>query len=103
MIGTLVGLVNMLAQLDDPATLGPSMAVALITTFYGAVVSNLFTIPMEKNLDTKNEKEILLYTIAIEGILSIQAGDNPRIVEEKLKSFLSPTLRAELGGDDSEE
>lgn len=103
MIGTLVGLVNMLAQLDDPATLGPSMAVALITTFYGAVVSNLFTIPMEKNLETKNEKEILLYTIAIEGILSIQAGDNPRIVEEKLKSFLSPTLRAELGGDDSEE
>lgn len=103
MIGTLVGLVNMLAKLDDPSTLGPSMAVALITTFYGAVVSNLFTIPMEKNLETKNEKEILLYTIAIEGILSIQAGDNPRIVEEKLKSFLSPTLRAELGGDESEE
>ena len=78
----------MLAQLDDPATLGPSMAAALITTFYGAVVSNLFTIPMKKNLDTKNTKEILLLLmIAIEGILSIQAGDNSRIVEEKLKSF----------------
>lgn len=102
MIGTLVGLVNMLSKLDDPATLGPSMAVALITTFYGAVLSNLFTIPLEKNLEVKNDREILVYTIAIEGILSIQAGDNPRIVEEKLKSFLPPDLRATLstGGED---
>ncbi|MCO4783651.1 MAG: MotA/TolQ/ExbB proton channel family protein [Candidatus Cloacimonetes bacterium] len=103
MIGTLVGLVNMLAKLDDPATLGPSMAVALITTFYGAVVSNLFTIPMEGNLEQKAAIEVMVYTIAIEGILSIQQGDNPRIVEEKLKSFLPPGDRNSFGSDDEEE
>ena len=90
MIGTLVGLVNMLAKLDDPATLGPSMAVALITTFYGAVLSNLFTIPLENNLEMKNDSEVMIYNIAIEGILSIQAGDNPRTLEAKLLSFLAP-------------
>jgi len=75
----------------------------LITTFYGAVLSNLFTIPLEKNLEVKNDSEILVYTIAIEGILSIQAGDNPRIVEEKLKSFLPPDMRATFStGEDDE-
>ena len=103
MIGTLIGLLNMLSKLDDPASLGPAMAVALITTFYGALLSNLFSIPMERNLETKNDKEVLLYNIAIEGILSIQAGDNPRIVEEKLKAFLPPDVRATFGEEDAEE
>lgn len=103
MIGTLIGLVNMLAQLDDPASLGPAMAVALITTFYGALLSNLCSIPMERNLEAKNDKEVLLYTIAIEGILSIQAGDNPRIVEEKLKAFLPPKIRASFAEEEAEE
>jgi chemotaxis protein MotA len=105
MIGTLVGLVNMLAKLDDPDTLGPAMAVALITTFYGAVLSNLFTIPLEKNLEVKNDAELLLYEVAVEGLLSIQAGDNPRVVEERLKAFLPPAARKAMekdedGGDD---
>jgi chemotaxis protein MotA len=103
MIGTLIGLVNMLSKLDDPASLGPAMAVALITTFYGAVMSNLFSIPMERNLEAKNDKEVLLYNIAIEGILSIQAGDNPRIVEEKLKAFLPPDIRATFAEEGEEE
>jgi chemotaxis protein MotA len=102
MIGTLVGLVNMLAKLDDPSSLGPSMAVALVTTFYGAVLSNLFSIPLEKNLEAKNTKELLLYEVAVEGLLSIQAGDNPRIVEERLKAFLPPSLRGAIGKKEEE-
>lgn len=93
MIGTLVGLILMLGNLSDPSSLGPAMAVALITTLYGAMMSNMVTIPMERNLESKNAKEILIYTISIQGLLSIQAGDNPRIVEERLKAYLSPTAR----------
>lgn len=88
MIGTLIGLVVMLGNLDNPDQLGPSMAVALITTFYGAVMANVVASPMAERLKTKNESEVLQKELMIEGILSIQAGDNPRIVEEKLKAFL---------------
>ncbi|MBW7874494.1 MAG: MotA/TolQ/ExbB proton channel family protein [Candidatus Cloacimonetes bacterium] len=93
MIGTLVGLILMLGNLSDPSSLGPAMAVALITTMYGAMLSNMITIPMERNLEVKNNMEILIYTISIQGLLSIQAGDNPRIVEERLKAYLSPAAR----------
>ncbi len=93
MVGTLIGLVAMLQQLDDPSTIGPSMAVALLTTFYGSVLANLFFIPMSKKLEVRNSEEVIVKEIMIEGLLSIQAGENPRIIEEKLKAFLSPKIR----------
>jgi chemotaxis protein MotA len=93
MIGTLIGLVAMLKSLDDPSAIGPSMAVALLTTFYGSVMANLFFIPIAKKLDMKSSEEMLIREIMIEGLLSIQAGENPRIIEEKLKAFLSPKVR----------
>jgi len=88
MIGTLIGLIIMLGNLDNPDQLGPSMAVALITTFYGAVMANVVCAPIAERLNTKNDQELLQKKLMIEGVLSIQAGDNPRIVEEKLKSFM---------------
>jgi len=89
MIGTLIGLIQMLSMLDNPNQLGSGMAVALITTLYGALIANLFFIPLSQKLKVRSEEEILMKEVMIEGILSIQAGENPRIVEEKLSSFLS--------------
>ncbi len=89
MIGTLIGLIQMLSKLDDPSNLGSGMAVALITTLYGAMLANLFFIPLSGKLKVRSEEEILMKEVMIEGILSIQAGENPRIVEEKLKAFLA--------------
>ena len=88
MIGTLIGLIQMLSQLDDPSKLGSGMAVALITTLYGAFLANLFFIPLANKLKVKSKEEIIIKELMIEGILSIQAGENPRIIEEKLKAFL---------------
>jgi chemotaxis protein MotA len=96
MIGTLVGLVNMLAALDDPSSIGQGMATALITTFYGAVLANALFLPLAGKLGTRSEEEILIKQMIIDGIMAIQSGDSPRIVEEKLKSFLSPALRRKL-------
>lgn len=93
MIGTLIGLIAMLGDLNDPDQIGMGMAVALITTLYGAVASNLVFLPIAGKLQNKSDEEILIKQVMIEGILSIQAGENPRIVEEKLKSFLSPAER----------
>ncbi len=93
MIGTLIGLINMLKTLEDPSSVGPNMAVALITTFYGAILAYLFFLPMARKLKVRSGEEILLKEILIEGMLSIQAGENPRIIEEKLIAFLSPKLR----------
>lgn len=93
MIGTLIGLVLMLQTMQDPSTIGPKMAVALITTFYGALLANLVFIPLTGKLKRRSEEEILVKEMMIEGILSIQSGDNPRIVEQKLTSFISPKLR----------
>ncbi|PLX18342.1 MAG: motility protein A [Candidatus Muiribacterium halophilum] len=103
MIGTLIGLIKMLGKLDDPNALGPGMAVALITTFYGAVIANLFCIPLSSKLGAKSAEEILIKYIMLEGLLSIQAGDNPRIVEEKLKAFLPPAMRQGASSESSEE
>lgn len=97
MIGTLVGLVAMLQNLSDPASIGPSMAVALLTTFYGSLFANLIWIPIGEKLKTKSGEEALLKQVMIEGLLSIQAGENPRIIEEKLKAFLSPSIRKTVG------
>lgn len=93
MIGTLVGLVNMLQNLDDPSAIGPGMATALITTFYGAVVANLVCIPMAGKLKIRSAEEMLQKRMIMEGIMSIQSGDNPRIVEQKLNTFIAPKLR----------
>lgn len=100
MIGTLIGLVAMLKNLDDPSSIGPSMAVALLTTFYGSVLANLFFLPMETKLGIKSGEEILVREIMIEGLLSIQAGENPRIIEEKLKAFLAPSLRTSVSSEE---
>ena len=88
MIGTLVGLINMLQRLDDPSTLGPSMAVALVTTFYGVILANLLFTPFAKKLSIQSNNECLRKEMILEGILSIQDGENPRIIREKLNAFL---------------
>jgi len=96
MLGTLIGLIQMLGNLTDPDALGPGMAVALVTTFYGSIIANAFAIPLAKKLSSRSADEVLSMELMVEGVLSIQAGENPRIVEEKLKVFLSPLLRGEL-------
>ena len=96
MIGTLIGLVMMLQTMQDPSTIGPKMAVALITTFYGALLANLVFIPLTSKLKRRSEEEVLMKELMIEGILSIQSGDNPRIVEQKLTSFIPPKLRRQI-------
>jgi chemotaxis protein MotA len=93
MIGTVIGLVQMLGNLDDVAKIGPNMAVALITTFYGALWANLFCIPVAGKMAKMSGEEQFIKQIMIEGILSIQAGENPRIIEEKLLAFLSASQR----------
>jgi chemotaxis protein MotA len=93
MIGTLIGLIAMLAQMKDPSLIGQGMAVAIITTFYGAVLANLVFLPLAGKLKVRTRFEILTKEIIIEGILSIQSGDNPRVVEQKLKAFIAPNLR----------
>lgn len=101
MIGTLIGLILMLKNLSDPDSIGPSMATALVTTFYGSVLANWLSAPVATKLTSLNEEEIQLKELMIEGLLSIQAGENPRVIEEKLKSFLAPGIREELseGGE----
>ena len=93
MIGTLIGLVNMLNDMSDPSVIGPAMAVALLTTLYGSLIANWIATPVGDKLKVNNEQEIMLKSIMIEGLLSIQAGENPRVIEEKLKSFLAPSVR----------
>lgn len=95
MIGTLVGLVLMLGNLSDPATLGPNMAVALITTLYGVVLANLVFIPMASKLEIKTNEEVFIKQIVIEGVIGVQSGQNPRILEEKLSAFLSAEAKTE--------
>ncbi len=103
MIGTLIGLVNMLYEMDDPSSIGPSMAVALITTLYGSILANWICAPVASKLKTNNSNEIMVKEIMIEGLLSIQAGENPRVIEEKLKSFLSPGDRVTQDGGGEED
>ncbi|MBF0390685.1 MAG: MotA/TolQ/ExbB proton channel family protein [Desulfamplus sp.] len=90
MIGTLIGLVQMLANLDDPASIGPSMAVAMITTFYGAILANLFFNPMSNKLKIRCGEEISNMNIIYEGVLSIREGEHPKLLEEKLNVYLGP-------------
>lgn len=93
MIGTLIGLVAMLLNMADPSAIGPSMAVALLTTMYGAMIGNIFGTPIANILNIRNDEEDLVKQMILEGIMSIQAGDNPRTLEGKLLSFLPPAER----------
>lgn len=102
MIGTLVGLVIMLMNMDDPSKIGPGMAIALLTTLYGSMFANMFALPIADKLGMRNDEELLRKTIVLKGVMSIQSGDNPRIVEQKLKTFLPPGLRGEENAEDEE-
>ncbi len=93
MVGTLIGLVAMLLNMADPSAIGPSMAVALLTTMYGAMIGNIFGTPIANILNIRNDEETLVKEMILEGIMSIQAGDNPRTLEGKLLSFLPPNER----------
>lgn len=98
MIGTLIGLVTMLGDMSDPSGIGAGMAVALLTTLYGAIMANVLFLPLADKLALRSNEEILAKTIVIKGVISIQSGDNPRVVEQKLKTFLPPGVRG--GGED---
>jgi chemotaxis protein MotA len=87
MVGTLIGLVNMLKSLSDPSTIGPQMSVALITTFYGSLIANVFFMPMSKKLKAKTSAEVYQKEMIIEGLMSIQAGENPNVIKQKLMAF----------------
>lgn len=105
MIGTLLGLVAMLNDMSDPSAIGPAMAVALITTLYGSLLANWVATPVANKLRVNNAAEMQQKEVMIEGLLSIQAGENPRVIEEKLKSFLAPKDRTYgdeegLGGEE---
>lgn len=95
MLGTLIGLIQMLANLTDSSGIASGMAAALITTFYGSLIANLLASPISQNLMIKSGKEVTLREMMLEGILAIQSGVNPRIVEDKLISYLSPAERSE--------
>jgi chemotaxis protein MotA len=93
MIGTLIGLIKMLGSLDDPSSIGPAMAVALITTFYGAVLGNLVYLPMAGKLKSKSSSELMFKRMIIEGVLAIQRGVHPRNIERKLLNYIAPKDR----------
>jgi chemotaxis protein MotA len=93
LIGTLIGLIVMLGRLNDPSKVGSGMATALITTFYGAMAANFIWLPIADKLAARNKEELLVKEIIMQGVMSIQSGDNPRVVEQKLKIYLSPPQR----------
>lgn len=93
MIGTLIGLINMLGKIEDTSALGPSMSIALVTTFYGALLANVFFLPLAGKLKALDEEEAFCRQLVIEGVLSIQKGENPRLIREKLMAFLPPSYR----------
>jgi chemotaxis protein MotA len=93
MIGTLIGLVQMLQTMDDPSRVGPAMAIALLTTFYGAIIANIVCLPISGKLKTRSKEEVLTKEMAIQGIVSLSNGDNPRILEQKLQAFIPPNQR----------
>ncbi|MFI4853597.1 MAG: motility protein A [Phycisphaerales bacterium JB065] len=100
MIGTLVGLVAMLANMSDPSAIGAGMAAALLTTLYGAMLANCLFLPLADKLALRSDEEVLVKSIIIKGVMSIQSGDNPRVVEQKLKTFLPPSAR---GGEEEDQ
>ena len=93
MIGTLIGLVQMLQTMDDPSSIGPAMAVALLTTFYGAVIANVVANPISGKLKLRSASEVLNKTLVTEGMKAILEGENPRLMEQRLHAFVSPKQR----------
>jgi chemotaxis protein MotA len=96
MIGTLVGLVQMLANMGDPKSIGPAMAVALLTTLYGAVIANMIAFPIMQKLEQRSEADAINNELIINSLTFISAGGNPRVMEAMLYSYLSPKVRAKL-------
>jgi chemotaxis protein MotA len=93
MIGTLIGLVAMLSNMNDPSAIGAGMAAALLTTLYGALLANILFLPLSDKLGRRSAEEVLLKTIIIQGVMAIQSGDNPRNVESKLMTYMPPGAR----------
>jgi chemotaxis protein MotA len=93
MSGTLIGLVQMLQSMDDPDSIGPAMAVALLTTFYGSVMANLICMPISGKLRTRSKEESLVKEMIIQGVISLTKGENPRILEQKMLAFMAPKER----------
>lgn len=102
MIGTLIGLIQMLQNLEDPAAVGPGMAMALITTFYGALFANLFFLPMAGKLKQRSEQEIQFKEMLLMGVLSVQAEESPRVIQNKLLTYLTPAERKTMEGANKE-
>jgi len=94
MIGTLMGLVTMLGDMSDPSKIGSGMAIALLTTLYGSVASNVIFLPFAEKLGFTSKHELQAMEIIIRGILAIQSGENPRVIQQKLHTFLPPKIRA---------
>lgn len=103
MIGTLVGLIDMLGKLSDPSALGPGMSLALVTTFYGSIFSNMIFGPIAKKLEIRTQEEVLSKEIIIRGLVAIQQGENPRVVQKKLLNFLPAKQRGAISADANEE
>jgi chemotaxis protein MotA len=93
MIGTLIGLVQMLTALDDPDSIGPAMATALLTTLYGALIANIFALPLSDKLKVRSNEEVLNMTVCLEGVLGIVQGEHPASIDEKLKAYIAPRQR----------
>jgi chemotaxis protein MotA len=98
MIGTLIGLVQMLGKLDDPSAIGPAMAVALLTTLYGAVIANVFALPVARKLKLRSGEEVAEKLLIVQGLLSILAGESPRFLVDRLNAQLPPTERLSEAG-----
>ena len=101
MIGTLIGLVQMLSNMDDPKQIGPAMAVALLTTLYGAILANMFALPIADKLALRSREENTRKSLIIDALLSIQSGQNPRVIENMLEAYLPRSKRKEEGGEDA--
>lgn len=97
MIGTLIGLVQMLSSMDDPKSIGPAMAVALLTTLYGAIIANMIASPIADKLGIRSDEEKKERSLILDALLAIQSGQNPRVIAELLKSYLSAKKR-DIGG-----
>jgi chemotaxis protein MotA len=100
MIGTLVGLIAMLANLSDPDAIGPAMALALVTTLYGSMLANMICIPLAGKLQQRTEEELIRKEIIISAVLAIQNGDNPRIVQKKLMTYVTKDIREQLASEE---
>lgn len=99
MIGTLIGLVQMLSNMDDPKQIGPAMAVALLTTLYGAILANMFALPIADKLAVRSAEEFTSKSLIIDALLSIQGGQNPRIISSMLEAYLPRSSRTEEDGE----